>query len=438
MRPPITLNVLTAIFVIASLMLLSQLLLIVAAQDCCTPPENAGARFPQNAEVIVHLNTTGLTSDEVKAITAGFENWNGTNNSGVKFTVKETKNPPPPGANNTIVAYFINEPGTVEAALDMHSGTTGIWGELKFWNRIRSGTPSLLEGFLRSTTRHEVGHALGLDNASDCLEGSTIMNPSRQHETFITKCDINRVNSESAYPSPAPTLTPGGGGGGLICQYDDTWCEDCVPDDGLEWQNCRNLESQWLPNPYCRCLDPSPILVDVLGNGFDLSSRANGVMFDLNNDGTKNQIPWTIALSDDGWLCVDRDRNGTIDNGAELFGNLTPQPEPPAEEERNGFLALAEHDKTANGGNGDGLITEADAVFNSLRLWQDLNRNGFSEPVELLSLQAVGIKVLELEYKTSKYTDQFGNQFRYRAKVKDSNQTQTGRWAWDVFLVAGS
>jgi hypothetical protein len=178
--------------------------------------------------------------------------------------------------------------------------------------------------------------------------------------------------------------------------------------------------------------------VDVLGNGFDLSSRANGVMFDLNNDGTKNQIPWTIALSDDGWLCVDRDRNGTIDNGAELFGNLTPQPEPPAEEERNGFLALAEHDKTANGGNGDGLITEADAVFNSLRLWQDLNRNGFSEPVELLSLQAVGIKVLELEYKTSKYTDQFGNQFRYRAKVKDSNQTQTGRWAWDVFLVAGS
>ena len=71
MRPPITLNVLTAIFVIASLMLLSQLVLIVAAQDCCIPPEHAGARFLQNAEVTVHLNTTGLTSDEVKAIKTG-------------------------------------------------------------------------------------------------------------------------------------------------------------------------------------------------------------------------------------------------------------------------------------------------------------------------------------------------------------------------------
>ncbi|HKP80570.1 MAG TPA: hypothetical protein VJT69_01065 [Pyrinomonadaceae bacterium] len=436
MRTPITLiSVLTGLFVIASLMLLSQPVSMVAADVCCIPPESAAARFPQDAEVTVHLNTTGLTSDEVKAIKTGIEGWNNTNNSGVKFIVKETTNPPPPGANNTIVAYFINESGTVESAIDMHSGTTGIWGELKFWNRIRSGTPSLLAGFLRSTARHEAGHALGLENADDCPEGSTIMNPSRQHETFITPCDINRVNSESAYPSPEPTLNPGGGG--LTCQYNDEGCEDCVPDDGLEWQNCKNLESQWLGIPYCRCLDPSPILVDTLGNGFDLTSRADGVMFDINNDGTKNQIPWTTALTDDGWLCLDRDGNGTIDNGTELFGNFTPQLEPPSEEERNGFLALAEYDRAANGGNGDGLITDADAVFNSLRLWQDINHNGFSELTELLSLQTAGIKVLELEYKTSKYTDQFGNQFRYRTKIKDTNQAQTGRWAWDVFLVAG-
>jgi hypothetical protein len=236
---------------------------------------------------------------------------------------------------------------------------------------------------------------------------------------------------------PNPVQTPGGGGGGLTCQYDDTGCEDCVPEDGLAWQNCRNLEAQWFGIPYCRCSDASPILVDVLGNGFVLTSRAGGVTFDLNNDGNKNQIPWTTAQTDDGWLCLDRDGNGTIDNGTELFGNFTLQPEPPSGEERNGFLALAEFDKTPNGGNGDGLITEADTVFSSLRLWQDVNHNGFSEPGELSRLQTVDIKVLELEYKISKHTDPFGNQFRYRAKVKDTNDAKIGRWAWDVFLVAG-
>ena len=437
MRKPITLtSVVITLSVTAALLLLGQWQLSVASVDCCTPPEGAQARFPQNAVVTVYLNPTGLTPTEVTAIKAGLQDWNNTNNSGVKFNVQETTNPPPPGGNNTIVAYFIDAPGTAEAAIDMHSGTTGIWGELKFWNRIRSGTPSLLAAFLRSTTRHEGGHALGLDNADNCPEGSTIMNPSRQQETFITPCDIARINRQPAYPSPSATPIPVEGDGGTgTCQYDDTGCEDCIPDDGLAWQNCRNLEARWAGIPYCICSDASPVLVDILGDGLRLTSWSNGIMFDLNDDGIKNRIPWTTILTDDAWLCLDRDRNGTIDSGAELFGNFTPQPEPALGKERNGFVALAEYDKTQNGGNGDGLVSEADGIFSSLRLWQDLNHNGYSEPVELLSLEAAGVNVLELEYRTSKYTDQFGNQFRYRSKIKDTNHTQIGRWAWDVFLV---
>jgi hypothetical protein len=146
-------------------------------------------------------------------------------------------------------------------------------------------------------------------------------------------------------------------------------------------------------------------------------------------------MAWTSAGSDDAFLALDRNGNGRINDGRELFGNFTPQPQPGKGSVRNGWNALAVYDQPANGGNGDGWIDARDAVYSKLLLWVDKNHNGISEPDELFSLAQLGITRISLNYGLSQWVDAYGNAFRYRAQVVHQNPYPgENDWAYDVLL----
>jgi hypothetical protein len=157
------------------------------------------------------------------------------------------------------------------------------------------------------------------------------------------------------------------------------------------------------------CADVSPILVSLRGAGYHVSSAEEGVLFDVNGLGAVMWVGWPTT-TDNGWLALDPNGNGKIDSGAELFGNATRLANGKAA--ANGYLALAELDE-----NHDGWIDSRDPAFARLVVWIDANRNGISEPSELIPLSAASIVGLSTEAQPSGRRDGNGNEFKLRAKM---------------------
>ena len=147
-----------------------------------------------------------------------------------------------------------------------------------------------------------------------------------------------------------------------------------------------------------------------------MTNLDEGVRFDLDRDGWPEKVSWTSPDSEDPWLAMDRNANGLIDHGGELFGNFTDQPLNDVDEP-HGYRALGIYDSPAHGGNDDGIISAADSVFDRLLLWIDGNHNGRSEFGELRGLAESGVAWIGLWVTESRNRYPHGNEFRYMSLV---------------------
>lgn len=183
-----------------------------------------------------------------------------------------------------------------------------------------------------------------------------------------------------------------------------------------------SLSAQVDPSP-----PSSPIVIDTQNTGFVFTDPRKGeyVTFDIQGNGHPQKLSWTKFGSGNAWLVYDRDGDGVIKDGTEMFGNFTPHSGGDAnlpDNGKNGFLALGWYDQPAQGGTGDQILDKNDKIWNKLRLWIDTHCYSDPDapcqslPSELHTLESMGITSLSGVYSYDPQNfDKIGNRFKFWA-----------------------
>jgi len=393
----------TLVIFFAASLVLWRAFLAGAQTSCQNPPPATHGGWAQNSTGVTYRIPSNATAEQTTQINQAFQSWttaNQSNNSNVSFSNMGSSAGP---AQITIT--LCNTPGCAPGGNPAFtSGTTDSSGATVSAQITIDTTqvPTTDSDVLRAIL-HEIGHTMGLGdlgqpNQPNCgmVAGGSVMNSICNGSfanipTSVTTCDNNGVNALPQYPPPPPPDPP-----------------PADPGSGT-----------------------SPIIL-ALGKSTDyqLTGPQGGVWFDLDADGIPERTAWTQAGEPVGFLALDRNHNGIIDNGQELFGNLTPLG--PNETAANGFVALAWFDRPENGGNGNGWIDPGDAIWPSLRVWIDFNHDGVSQPDELFTLAALNISALSTTASREMRRDRFGNTFRFRGEFIINGQL---RHDYDVFFL---
>lgn len=230
---------------------------------------------------------------------------------------------------------------------------------------------------IEDSVSHELGHALGLKD--NLCGGSAIMTKAAFTASGIYK---NRSITSQECSKLRSTLKT----------QIEVFEEECFP---LPVEECFA----------CEITGCSPVYIDLNGDGFAFTNIDSGVVFDIDDDGFPERTSWTNRHSDDVLVVLDRNRNGIIDSGAELFGDGTPFLHGGTAE--NGYQALSELEIAF--GDGDGFVEPEDPIYWRLQVWSDANRNGRTDWGELQGLDEHGISALGTRVRISVEPDDSGN-----------------------------
>jgi hypothetical protein len=323
--------------------------------------------------------------------------------------------------------FAVNGFGTISITIDHVAGSGGVACS-NFQPSTNQATGKIIGGTITTydssdvvancdsirseTLAHKLGHVLGLGHTS--CSGYIMGPPNVPRSVQADEC--SQVDQQWTTPTENPPPAGGGGGGGGGYDID--------PGGGGY-----NEDLPCFPGIDAWC---SPIVINFENGDYRLTGKNAPVLFDIRGDGHPLLMGWTAAGADEAFLWLDRNHNGRVTSGAELFGNFTPLQN--GHLAKNGFEALAEFDA-----NHDGVIDDHDPIWPRLQLWRDLNHNGISEPSEISQIDASGVTAIDLHDHWTGRHDQWGNDFRYESLISISNRSGHGgrkQPVYDIFFVS--